>query len=83
MVKDKDNPQLEALKLELGRCVTLQESQLEDINTAMHEFKVETNLGTAVTLQRMVRSWLNTRERYDLLHKIYSHGWGQEDSKHE
>ena len=78
-----DNPQMEALKLELGKCVSLSDTQLEDIDTAVYEFKKEPKLGTAVNLQRMVRSWLQTRERYDLLHKIYSHGWGQEDTKHE
>lgn len=77
------NPQLEVLKQELGNCINIGETQLEDIFTTYHQFKSESTIPNAINLQTMIRAWINTRQRYDLLHKIYSHGWGQEDTKHE
>lgn len=79
----KENPQLEALKHELGNCINIGETQLEDIQQAYQNFKEEPSTKLAIGLQTMTRAWINTRQRYELLHKIYSHGWNEDGTRFE
>jgi hypothetical protein len=77
--KSKEN---QALEHELNICIDIEDGQLEDIFIAFEEFKKERTLPGAYTLSKMVRSWVDTRQRYDLLHRIKMAGW-DDDTKHE
>lgn len=75
--------QNEALEHELQTTMTMLQSAWEEIEIAHDDFFDEPSINNGFKMVRAVRSWINYRQSYELLHKIFHHGWGQEDTKHE
>ena len=75
--------QKEALEHELSICIDIEDGQRDDIYYAFEEFKKEATLPNAFSLRKMISAWADTKQRYDLLHRIAMKDWGQDDTKHE
>ena len=73
----------EALTRELETCINIEAQQLFDIEHSFDEFKADPTIPNAFLLRRYISGWVETKQRYELLHRIKMHGWGQDDTKHE
>lgn len=75
--------QNEALQHELATTLTLLDDSWKQIEKAHDDFFDDPSLKNGFDMVRVLRTWINYRQQYDLLHKIYHHGHGQEDTKGE
>lgn len=71
------------LKHELETIVMLIDAIFDDIQTSYDDFIDEPSVNGAYKLRSLLSKWVDKKEKYEMLHKIYHAGWGQEDTKHE
>lgn len=75
--------QEQALKHELEVAKKMLSVLEDEIELSYEEFKNEISDKTAYQLRKHLSNWIKKEEHFRLLHKIYSHGWGQDDTRHE
>jgi hypothetical protein len=73
----------EALEHELKTTMTLLQDSWEMIERANDDFFADPDLDNGFKFTKALRSWIDNRKKYEMLHKIYHHGWSEDGTRFE